>query len=148
MNVINSFHGEYKALSNFAAALIQYGGKSYPTVEHGYIAAKSFDIRFQERISKLKSTQVGFAKKLGRQIKLREDWDEARIPIMKKLLVQKFTINNYKKLLLSTGDSELIEGNFWHDNFWGNCICSECKNIEGQNNLGKLLMELREILRV
>lgn len=147
MNVIKSFHGDYKGLSNFAAALVHYGGRPYPSVEHGFVAAKSFDIKFQEKISKLKSTQVGYAKKLGREIKIREDWDEARIPIMKQLLIQKFTINNYNELLLSTGDLELIEGNFWHDNFWGDCMCKQCKEIKGQNNLGKILMELRTVLR-
>jgi ribA/ribD-fused uncharacterized protein len=146
-NVIDSFHADYKGLSNFAPVLVYYQGKPYATVEQAYIAAKSFDIKFQERISKLKSSQVGYAKTLGKKVKLREDWEKVKVSIMRKLLVQKFTINNYKELLLSTGDAELIEGNFWHDNFWGDCNCNRCKNIKGENNLGKLLMELREILR-
>lgn len=143
---IASFYGNYKGLSNFAPALVHYGGKPYASVEHAYIAAKSFDINFQEKISKLGPNQVGYAKKLGRQIKLREDWEEAKVPIMKQLLIQKFTINNYRELLASTGDAELIEGNFWHDNYWGDCNCKDCQNIEGQNQLGKILMELRTIL--
>jgi len=143
---INGFYGNYKGLSNFAPALVHYGGKPYASVEHAYVAAKSFDIKFQEQISKLGPNQVGFAKKLGRKTKLREDWEEAKIPIMKQLLIQKFTINNYRELLASTGSAELIEKNFWHDNFWGDCNCKKCQNIEGQNMLGKILMELREIL--
>lgn len=38
---------------------------------------------------------------------------------------------------------EIVEGNYWHDNYWGNCTCDKCKNIEGQNKLGKILMKIR-----
>ena len=46
-------------------------------------------------------------------------------------------------MLLSTGDQELIEGTWWHDKFWGICICTKCAN-KGDNNLGKILMTVRE----
>ena len=46
----------------------------------------------------------------------------------------------------TTGDAELIEGNTWHDNYWGVCSCSKC-NGRGKNRLGKLLMKVREELR-
>ena len=42
-----------------------------------------------------------------------------------------------------TGLEEIVEGNYWHDNYWGNCTCDKCKNIEGQNKLGKILMKIR-----
>jgi len=48
-----------------------------------------------------------------------------------------------KKRLKNTEGYELIEGNFWHDCYWGNCSCEKCKNIEGQNVLGRLLMKVR-----
>lgn len=51
-----------------------------------------------------------------------------------------------KKKLLETGDAELIEGNYWHDNTWGQCYCPRCKNKIGENHLGKLLMKIRESL--
>jgi hypothetical protein len=44
-------------------------------------------------------------------------------------------------MLLSTGDMELTESNWWHDNFWGVCTCNKCK--DGENNLGKILMDIR-----
>ena len=54
---------------------------------------------------------------------------------------QKFQNENLRKLLLATGDAELIEGNYWHDYYWGIC------NGVGQNWLGKILMEEREKIK-
>jgi len=44
------------------------------------------------------------------------------------------------RALIATGDTELIEGNDWEDTFWGVC------NGMGENNLGKLLMKVRQSL--
>jgi hypothetical protein len=57
-----------------------------------------------------------------------------------ELLAQKFSYPYYRDLLLATGDAELIEGNVWNDVFWGVC------NGIGKNWLGKLLMQVREVL--
>ena len=46
-------------------------------------------------------------------------------------------------MLLATGGEELIEGNWWHDNFFGVCTCGPCDG-KGKNNLGKILMRVRE----
>lgn len=79
------------------------------------------------------------AKKLGRKVALREDWDKIKLDVMKKVLEMKFLQNpDIKQKLIDTGDSELVEGNWWNDTFWGVC------RGEGENHLGKLLMELRE----
>ena len=59
----------------------------------------------------------------------------------------KFSDPILKEKLLATGNEKLEEGNWWHDNFWGNCYCPKCKNIEGVNKLGKLLMLLRKELK-
>ena len=62
---------------------------------------------------------------------------------MKDGLYAKFTQNSeLYNLLLSTGSSIIIEGNQWQDTFWG------VVNGEGQNNLGLLLMLLRNELRI
>jgi len=50
-------------------------------------------------------------------------------------------------MLLATLDAELIEGNAWHDNFWGDCFCEKCRDIEGLNVLGNILMRIREELQ-
>jgi hypothetical protein len=99
---------------------------------------------------------------------MRPDWEEAtagsqdsaltKIAVMKYLIRQKFTIPELAIMLISTGDAELIEGNTWHDNFWGRCRCrgafGNCPRItsaegpEGLNWLGKVLMETRRELWV
>ena len=66
---------------------------------------------------------------------------------MEDYLTCKFAIPELREKLLATKDAELIEGNWWHDNFWGNCLCSKCKDIQGKNMLGKLLMKEREQIK-
>jgi len=66
---------------------------------------------------------------------------------MRSAVKAKFKQNSeLLKLLIATKPHDLIEGNYWHDNIWGDCLCSRCKNIKGQNLLGKILMEVREEL--
>lgn len=85
------------------------------------------------------------AKRKGRKVKLRPDWEEFKDDIMYGICLQKFVYSNKEllRLLHKTGDEEIIEGNYWHDNYWGNCTCDRCKNIEGKNKLGKILMLIR-----
>jgi len=68
---------------------------------------------------------------------------------MLEIIRQKFF--NYQALydsLISTNDVYLIEGNFWHDNYWGICIkkdCDKCKDVTlAKNMLGNILMIVRE----
>jgi len=74
---------------------------------------------------------------------LRPNWDLMKISVMRKLLEQKFSQDEFISLLLSTKDKFIEEGNYWHDNFWGNCYCIKCKDKKGENILGKLLMDIR-----
>lgn len=62
---------------------------------------------------------------------------------MEQGLKLKFRNRKLAEALLATGDAELIEGNTWCDNIWGNCTCSKCAKTPGENRLGKLLMEIR-----
>lgn len=61
---------------------------------------------------------------------------------MEKILKAKFG-GNLKNKLKTTGNTTIIEGNYWHDNFWGSCHCLKCKG-KGQNHLGNLLMKIRD----
>jgi len=83
------------------------------------------------------------AKRVGRRCKLSADWDEIKIKVMEYTLRIKFEKGTswYKKLMAT--DGEIVEWNNWHDTFWGKCICRRCKG-EGENNLGKLLMKIRD----
>lgn len=134
--VIDSFSNEYHFLSNFSESPVLYEGVLYPTVEHAYQAAKSLDSDFRFRVSINKSPAT--AKKMGRGVRLRPDWEDIKVDVMRYLLQRKFNHDDLREQLLETEDAELIEGNWWGDKFWGVC------NGEGQNMLGKLLMEIRE----
>jgi ribA/ribD-fused uncharacterized protein len=59
----------------------------------------------------------------------------------------KFTQNpELRRRLLDTGDAVLVEGNTWHDNYWGTCTFRRCSKTKGKNMLGKLLMQVRQEL--
>lgn len=138
-SVIGPFTGELRWLSNFWPALVKLDGQLYPTVEHAYVAAKTTDRMIRSVIQTTSSP--GEVKRLGRQFDLREDWHEIKLQVMEDLLWQKFQEPELKAKLLATGDIPIVEINTWNDTFWG-----QCKG-KGQNNLGKLLMKIRETLR-
>jgi ribA/ribD-fused uncharacterized protein len=147
--IIDKFIDEYRFLSNFYYHIIFLEDLACPTLEHAYQASKTLDQK--ERLKIVEAKSPGQAKKLGIKIsksdKLRSDWFKVNVEIMEKLLIQKFSDSELKKILLNTENSILIEGNSWHDNFFGNCTCIKCKDIKGENHLGKLLMKIREKLK-
>ena len=143
--MINKFEGEYNFLSNFYPSQITIDSVTYPTVEHAFQAAKTRSFLERIRISKLDTP--GKAKSAGRKVELRSDWEKIKDQVMYNCLKEKFKIKELKEKLLATGNEELIEGTTWHDNYWGNCSCEKCKNIEGKNMLGNILMRVREELR-
>lgn len=134
--MIAKFDGDYAFLSNFYSHTFRYKNKTYRTAEHAYQAAKCAN-RYDALRIKQAPTPVA-AKRLGRRVYLREDWELVKFSIMREIVLAKFTsTNELRRLLLSTGDQELIEGNWWGDRFWGVC------EGRGENNLGKILMEVR-----
>jgi ribA/ribD-fused uncharacterized protein len=139
--MIDFFDGEYAFLSNFYNASCIFEEKLYPTVEHAFQAAKSLDHAERDWIAAAGSP--GLAKRLGRRVNLRPDWEKVKFDVMEECLRSKFADPVLKKKLLATGDEELVEGNYWHDNTWGNCSCEKCKDIFGRNMLGNILMKLR-----
>lgn len=144
---VRFFKDEYEKFSNFYPVSIYYEGRNYPSVEHAFVAAKSQDEMFRKEISEMAADSAGLAKSKGRYVKLRPNWDLMKYAIMKRFLMQKFNYHEFKILLLSTGDCYIEEGNYWHDNLWGNCHCKKCKDIEGKNKLGKLLMKIRTLIK-
>jgi len=143
MECINQFKkGQYRFLSNFYQSRISIANNIFPTVEHYYQAYKSSNIQDFKYI--LSSPSPAIAKKRGRQIKIRRNWDFIKDYIMYSGVSTKFFTNTeLGNLLISTGDSELIEGNYWGDTYWGVCL----KTNQGQNKLGKILMCVREQLK-
>ena len=141
---INQFRGKYSFLSNFYSSPLRYKGKVWATAEHLYQALKTSNMEQREQIRL--AVTPGLAKRMGRRVNLRRDWNDISHKVMYQILLAKFCQNpELKELLVSTGLAVLIEGNYWHDNFWGSCYCSKCKGIEGENVLGKLLMKVRKL---
>jgi ribA/ribD-fused uncharacterized protein len=144
--VIDNFDGEFAFLSNFYPSPVAYEGAQYPTIEHAFQAAKTLDQTERERV-RLAATP-GNAKRIGRRVHLREDWEEIKVDVMRSLLAAKFSDERLKQNLLATRDATLVEGNTWHDNYWGDCRCDRCGKRNGANMLGNLLMQVREIMRM
>lgn len=134
--MIDRFSGEYSFLSNFHSVRIKYEGLIYPSVEHAYQASKT--LVKSVRVKVREAPTAGIAKKMGRRIELRDDWDKVKLEIMRSLLLKKFRVLELRSRLLGTVGEELVEGNNWGDRYWGVC------GGKGENNLGKLLMEVRD----
>lgn len=135
--MIKSFQGKYYFLSNFYPCIITRDGFTFKSVEAAYQASKT---ECEElRIQIANATTPGEAKKLGRKVKIRPDWEYIKDSVMLSLLRQKFNNNpDLRKRLLATGNQILEEGITWGDIYWG-----VCEGI-GENRLGKLLMQVRE----
>ncbi|MFA5670636.1 MAG: NADAR family protein [Candidatus Dojkabacteria bacterium] len=141
MGVIKSFTGGYRFLSNFYESPIEYHGRNYVSVEHAFQAAKATCERDHDYVTGAET--AGIAKRRGREIKRREDWDEIKVSIMAELVWAKFSQNlDLAKKLIETYPHELIEGNQHKDKFWG------MVNGVGKNYLGKILMFVRAKLMV
>lgn len=140
LNEIRVFKGEYSFLSNMYIATINWNGKMWPSSEHAYQAAKTFDDAEQEEI-RLHPCPKN-AKRAGKRVTMIPEWNSIRVEVMREIVRCKFQQNpELMQKLLATKDATLIEGNWWHDRFWG--VCPFDGN-DGKNWLGRILMEVRE----
>lgn len=141
MNIIKEFSGKNEFLSNFAPCRIEYLGRTFTSTEAAFQAAKSLDPEFHTKLSKM---TPGQSKRTGRAVELRSDWEEVKDQVMLEILRKKFSKGSeLAKKLDSTGDSILVEGTVWHDQYWGICLCEKHNGI-GRNVLGQLLMKVRD----
>jgi len=140
MKVVREFRGEYRFLSNFYLVDIEYAKQHYPSVENAYQAAKTKDKKLRVKFETIPPSD---AKRLGRKIPLRDDWEDIKRAIMHTLVRSKFE-NDFalRAQLLATGDARLEEGNWWGDRYWG------MVDGEGENHLGKILMRVRRELMI
>lgn len=137
---IKGFFGENRFLSNFYKSIVFFEGKVYQSSEHAYQAAKTLDDEEREFVRRHSFKGL---KEAGRSLNQRADWNEVKLKIMESILKDKFSRNHLiREMLRKTGKKHLEETNFWGDKFWG--VCS--KTGEGENNLGKILMKIRENL--
>lgn len=135
---ISTFDGDYAWLSNFYSVSVVLDGVNYPSVENAYQAAKT---TVRSKRKPFEYCTAGQAKRNGRTLTVRPDWEAVKLTIMRDLLEQKFRRHTaLADMLLATGDTQLVEGNTWGDTFWGMCQGA------GDNHLGRLLMEIRNDL--
>lgn len=139
---INHFVEDFEFLSNFHESPFIHDGIVYPTNEHFYQAMKTLSRKERKRIAALQS--AGKAKREGRLLKIRKDWESIKIDVMREGLRLKFAEGSLlAEMLLATEGVSLVEGNHWGDKFWG----VDNKTGQGKNWLGKLLMERRDELK-
>ena len=129
----------YAFLSNFHPSTIVVDGHKYATVEHAYQAHKTLNEGSRELIRS--AADPAAAKKLGRGVEMRPDWDAVKVDLMRQFVRKKFESPFLAHALLGTGDANLVYGNTWNDRFWGVCRGA------GHNWLGRILMEVRDEIR-
>ena len=138
---ITSFRGPFGFLSNFYAINDwQKHGLPWPTSEHGFQSKKA---SFKKgKLYILAADTAAEAKRRAKEdVAKRKDWQDIKEQVMLDCLRIKFSVPYLKRLLLSTGERILVEGNHWGDTYWGVC------NGVGENRLGYLLMEVRQELK-
>ena len=142
ISTIDSFRGKYYFLSNFFPAEVTYSGLTYQNNEAAFQAQKTYSK--EERIE-FTTLEPRDAKRRGRRVHLRRDWEQVKDRIMEEIVRAKFSQNEeLKEQLLATGDAQLVEGNRWNDRYWG----VDIRSGVGENHLGKILMKVRSELRI
>jgi hypothetical protein len=133
--MIGPFNNHFDFLSNFYPVVIKHDGIIFRSAEHAFQAAKSPHMDQKLRIASAETP--GQAKKIGKVIECRPDWEQIKVRVMLDILRIKFSDPILAGKLVSTGSESLVEINTWGDTFWGMC------NFVGKNKLGKLLMKVR-----
>ena len=140
--MITSFKDDYEFLSNFYPCKITIAGYTFPSVENAYQAMKCANLSDYGQFVNIGPAE---AKKLGRKVQLRSDWEQIKYNVMRQLLDLKFQDKVLLKMLQDTAPESIIEGNYWHDNYWGMCQCDKCKSKIKYNHLGELLQRKRNL---
>ena len=141
-NSITDFHEEpYRFLSNFYEARVEYNGLTFGSNEAAFQAQKCMT---EEEKAQFTEFGPGKSKGVGRRVLLRPDWEQVKVDIMEEIVRAKFTQHpELAAKLLATGEKVLVEGNHWGDTCWG----VDTRTGQGENQLGKILMKVREELK-
>ena len=146
MAILTFKKSPYEFLSNMTQGMvIHYDGLTFDCTEKAYQYAKCETDADKAKILAIASPLK--VKTASRTIHKRPDWYDVQLGIMRDLLEQKFHQEPFMSQLIATGSEYICEGNWWHDNFYGNCTCGKekCKD-EGLNHLGIMIMEIRDEL--
>ena len=135
--VLMEFRGAYDYLSNFYPSSIEFDGITYCSAEAAFQAQKCVERKSREQFAGLTAVK---ARHRGRQVSIRADWEQIKLSVMEQIVRAKFTQHpELAGRLMSTGDLQLVEGNAWHDTFWGVDLATG----KGENHLGLILMKIR-----
>ena len=140
-NTILCFQGDCFFLSNFCNCG-EFWWEFYPyrNAEAAFQSAKCQNDEDRNAFCHLDPEE---AKRRGRKVELRHDWEQIKDDIMAAVVHEKFfQSESLARKLMATGDAELIEGNTWGDAYWG----VDLHTMTGQNRLGKILMGVRDEL--
>ena len=139
--MICQFRDDYYFMSNFYPFKLIYNGIEYQNTEAAFQAQKCKYLSERNQFSKLNPSE---AKRLGRRVELRPDWEQVKDGIMYNIVLTKFSSDEYLAYkLLETGEEVLMEGNTWKDTYWG----VDLDTMQGKNKLGLILMKVRDVLR-
>lgn len=137
---LKAFIEELDFLSNFYPCKIELWGEMFSCSEQAFMYCKSLEPDYRRELMSLKNP--GDMKRLGRTVMVIPGWDRARLGYMMEVLLAKFEQNPILMKRLLAVEGPIVEYNYWHDNFWGVCICKKCGR-DGENNLGFCLESIR-----
>ncbi len=150
--VVYKTRDSFGGLSNMAAGYpLQINGTRVLTSEALYQACRFPHIpEVQREIINQHSPMTAKMKSKPHRKDSRPDWDEIRFRVMRWCLRVKLAqhYDAFGKLLLETDDRPIVEQSR-KDDYWGAKVVGRSDEIlVGQNVLGRLLMELRELLKI
>lgn len=86
--VIQELRGRHAFLSNYFERPLILNGIAYPSAEHAFGTAKATDLRQAEWVRS--APTPGEAKKRGRGVTLRPDWETCKVEVMRRCVAAKF----------------------------------------------------------
>lgn len=133
------YGGEFEyCFSNFAAFSVVWRDRTWTTSEHAFQAAAFDDVEIIEEISKATSAHTAYKLAFKNKDKIRSTWESEKYGVMKEICRAKLEQHPYiQETLKKSGNAILIEDSP-KDSCWG-----RGENWQGENNLGKVWMELR-----
>lgn len=138
--LISGFFAQYRFLSNFYALEngVVVDNLMFPSVETAYQACK-YPSEKRTMFVDVSASQAKRLGKLAPNLDVRK-WNKNKVELMRSLVFQKFEKNDaLRRMLLLTDGYKLEERNSWNDQFWG-----VNETGEGENNLGIILMNVRD----
>lgn len=135
---------EYYEFTNFYHHPVRIDGHMWPTTEHYFQAQKFVGTPYYDHIRKLPFPRDAFRVSRDPVASrwVRRDWSAVKDNVMLKALRVKFQDERLKQKLLGTKNKTLIEHTS-NDSYW-----ADGGDGRGLNKLGKLLMTVRNELRV